>query len=62
MKLEDEEEYKVALRRASILMDLLDITTCAIEEYENIHYPTEKPSLLTKIKFRLGQRFAWLNW
>ena len=57
-----QEEYDYKLMRFAMLMEEVDKLADELEEYENVHYPIEKPSLLTKIKFRLGQRFAWLNW
>jgi len=71
MKIETEAEYGAALEYKNKLMPKwekldakLDVICLAIQRYESEHYPipVAKPSLWTRIKFRLGQRFGRLNW
>jgi len=71
MKIETEDEYRQALKHKNKLMPKwekldakLDVICLAIQRYEFEHHtiPMDKPSLWTRIKFRLGQRFGWLGW
>ena len=69
MKIETEDEYynaiehtEIAFQQVEYWHEKLDYWSRAVEEYEDIHDPMDKPSLWTRIKFRLGQRFGWLGW
>ena len=69
MRITNEAEYEAALDTCETLINTcnyynerLETVSRAIEEYEDIHYPMDKPSLWARIKFRLGQRFGWLGW
>lgn len=64
MKIENKDDYEYALLEVEFLMEEidrlernLDEFSKAVEEYEDVHYPIEKPSLWDKIKFRLYQWF-----
>lgn len=66
-KIKNEEAYKVALKRIDELLPLvhddtptndknyieLDMISDMVEEYENVHYPIETPSLVDTIKLRM---------
>lgn len=65
----NNDEYEMALQRIDQLMgaeadtpelDELKSLTLLVEQYENIHYPVNPPTLLSKIKFRLEQ-LGWVN-
>ena len=68
MKIVTEEEYNVAIEHVEIALlqteywqENLDYWSRAVEEYEDIHYPMDKPSLWTRIKFRLSMKYKWLS-
>jgi HTH-type transcriptional regulator/antitoxin HigA len=59
-------EYKAALKRVSVLMDLdpdlntpegdeLEVLFILAENYEDEHYPVEKPDPIEAIRFRMEQ-------
>ncbi len=66
-KLKNEKEYRAALKRIDELLPItgdgtpdddpnmleLDIISDLVEEYELVHYPIGKPSLLESIKLRM---------
>jgi HTH-type transcriptional regulator/antitoxin HigA len=66
-KLKNEKEYRAALKRIDELLPItgdgtpaddpnmleLDIISSLVEEYELVHYPIGKPSLLETIKLRM---------
>ena len=69
MKIVTEDEYNVAIEHVEIALlqteywqENLDYWSRAVEEYEDIHYPMDKPSLWTRIKFRLSMKYKWLSW
>ena len=69
MKIETEDDYSAAIEHVEIAFQQVEYWqeklyywSRAVEEYEDIHYPIAKPSLLARIKFRLGQQFRFLNW
>ena len=69
MKIVTEEDYNKALEEMYFLMswieryeDLLEPISIAIADYEDIHYPMDKPGLWTRIKFRLSMKYKWLGW
>lgn len=62
--MENEEQYKIALERLSILMDSdsntpegeeLKSLADEIEKYEEIHYPIQEPSTRDLFDFRMDQ-------
>ena len=62
--IETENEYKEALKAAYLLMDAkpdtqeevdLEELCIVIENYENIHYPIDKPDAATLNAFRKDQ-------
>ena len=64
--IKNKKQYEAALERVYNLMqqklkpgsdlaDELEVTSILIKEYENKHYPMEKPEPLEAIKFRLEQ-------
>ena len=68
MKIVTEDEYNVAIEHVEIALlqteywqENLDYWSRAVEEYEDIHYPMDKPSLWTRIKFRLSMKYKWLS-
>jgi len=66
-KLQNEKEYRAALKRIDELLPItgdgeseddpnmieLDIISSLVDEYELVHYPIGKPSLLETIKLRM---------
>ena len=66
-QIKTEEAYRAALKRVEYLEDIvtddtlvndqyaleLDMLVDLIEEYEDIHYPIGKPSLIDTIKLRM---------
>lgn len=64
--LHNQDDYKVALARASELVDLdpapttpegdeLELLSIIIERYETEHFPVEKPDPIEAIRFRMEQ-------
>lgn len=67
VKIKSEKEYRKLLKRIDELVELvddetptddinyieLDLISDLVEEYEDVHYPIGKPSLVDAIKLRL---------
>ncbi|MBC8947084.1 MULTISPECIES: helix-turn-helix domain-containing protein [Xenorhabdus] len=64
--IKSDEDYDLAMIRLTELMDLnpeentpdsdeLELLALLIERYESVHYPTEKPSPLDAVLFRMDQ-------
>jgi hypothetical protein len=53
MRITNDDELHSALVRLEYLMEELDELSKSIEEYEDIHYPIEKPNMLERFKFHM---------
>ena len=69
MKIETEADYESAIDLVELAFQhieywqaKLDYWSRVVEEYEDIHYPIDKPRWWTRIRFRLAMKYKWLNW